>query len=67
MTLMGSVASVVVMLVIAETVGASGMFLAGKLLCSFAIALSTNLLMAFADGVSMSIVANLLRELSLKK
>jgi len=33
-------------------------FLVGKLVHSFAIALSTNLLMAFAGRVSMSIAAN---------
>jgi len=42
-------------------------FLVGKLVHSFAIALSTNLLMAFADKVLMSIVTNLLKKLSLKK
>jgi len=67
MTLMGLVALVVVTSVIAETVGASGVFLAGKLVHSFAIALSTNLLMVFADRMSMSIVANSLGKLSLKK
>jgi len=67
MTLMGSVASVVVTSVMAETVGTSGVFLADKLVHSFTIALSTNLLTAFADGVSMSIVANSLGKLSLKK
>jgi len=53
-TLMGLVASVIVMSVIAETVGASGVFLVGKLVHSFAIALSTNLITIFADAMSMS-------------
>jgi len=39
----------------------------GKLVYSFAIALSTNLLTAFAGTMLMSIVVNLLGELSSKK
>jgi len=53
-TLMGLVASVIVISVIAETVGVSGVFLAGKLVYSFAIALSTNLITVFAGAMSMS-------------
>ena len=70
MVLLGSLASVVVTSVIEETTGASGgdrVLWAGKLVRSFAIVLSTSLLTAFIGRVSISIVANSLGELSLKK
>jgi len=70
MVLLGSLASVVVTSVIEETIGASRedrVLWVGKLVCSFAIVLLTSLLTAFIGRVSISIVANSLGELSLKK
>jgi len=70
MVLLGSLASVVVMSVIEETTGTSRgnrVLWAGKLVYSFVITLSTSLLTAFIGRVSISIVANSLGELSLKK
>jgi len=70
MVLLGSLASVVVTLVIEETIGVSRgdrVLWAGKLVCSFAIVLLTSLLTAFIGRVLISIVANSLGKLSLKK
>jgi len=70
MVLLGSLASVVVTSVIEETTGASRgnrVLWAGKLVYSFVITLSTSLLTVFIGRVSISIVANSLGELSLKK